>query len=181
MLRKSKACGLKSADSNGLSDPYAKLLLGKDKQQSKTLYKTLNPQWNEELHFKGRFETLVATPLRVQVFDHDRLSFNDPIGAAELDLSPFAVGIDSGGLEGGARICCSVLLDDGQLSPAEVFLEISWEFSDPFWVPSPRIKPSQPAWASPAPAPLSAEERKGDVPLLEMKPTPPMPTPMPPP
>ena len=38
-------------DDNGLSDPYAIVECGKSKFRTKTIYKTLNPTWNET--FKG--------------------------------------------------------------------------------------------------------------------------------
>jgi hypothetical protein len=40
----SHALGLKSMDSNGFSDPYVKLSLGKHHVKSKTIKKTLNPR-----------------------------------------------------------------------------------------------------------------------------------------
>lgn len=44
-----RAKGLLAADSNGFSDPYAKLSLGEQKQRSRTIRKTLNPVWNSEI------------------------------------------------------------------------------------------------------------------------------------
>ena len=44
---------LKSADRNGLSDPYAYLRLAGKKRKSKTIMKTLDPDWNEEFEFSG--------------------------------------------------------------------------------------------------------------------------------
>ena len=49
----SHATGLKSADRNGLSDPYVKLSLGKHKSKSKTIKKTLNPRWDEDFEWRG--------------------------------------------------------------------------------------------------------------------------------
>ena len=46
---------LESKDTNGLSDPYVKLYLVPSKKvkfQTKTLYKTLNPVYDETFHFK---------------------------------------------------------------------------------------------------------------------------------
>ena len=45
----SHAVGLKSMDSNGFSDPYVKLSLGRHKEKSKTIKKTLNPRCNRRL------------------------------------------------------------------------------------------------------------------------------------
>ncbi|KAG9353561.1 hypothetical protein JZ751_011679, partial [Albula glossodonta] len=38
-------------DTNGLSDPYVKFRLGHQKYKSKTMPKTLNPQWREQFDF----------------------------------------------------------------------------------------------------------------------------------
>uniref|UniRef100_H3CX07 Multiple C2 and transmembrane domain containing 1 n=1 Tax=Tetraodon nigroviridis TaxID=99883 RepID=H3CX07_TETNG len=39
---------LKPMDANGLSDPYVKFRMGHQKYKSKTIAKTLNPQWREQ-------------------------------------------------------------------------------------------------------------------------------------
>jgi Ca2+-dependent lipid-binding protein len=42
------ASGLASFDSNGLSDPYVRIIINKKKiAKSKIVYKNLNPVWNE--------------------------------------------------------------------------------------------------------------------------------------
>lgn len=41
------ARNLAVADTNGLSDPYAVLQLGKSRKKTKIIKKTLNPSWNE--------------------------------------------------------------------------------------------------------------------------------------
>lgn len=46
-----EAKNLPAADSNGLSDPYAVLKLGKEKRQSMIQYDTLNPVWSEKFDF----------------------------------------------------------------------------------------------------------------------------------
>lgn len=52
------ATSLPACDSNGLSDPYVKLHLlpgiaKATKLRSKTVYKNLNPQYNEYFHYDG--------------------------------------------------------------------------------------------------------------------------------
>ena len=76
------ARGLKAADSNGKSDPYAKLHLHKHSHQSQTKYKTLDPEWGEEFFWKGKKGPMLSKPLHIQLFDHDMLSFDDPLGWA---------------------------------------------------------------------------------------------------
>ena len=51
MVTLKEAKNLPAADSNGLSDPYAVLKLGKETRQSMIQYDTLNPQWSEKFDF----------------------------------------------------------------------------------------------------------------------------------
>ena len=46
-VRLSHAIGLVSKDSNGFSDPYVKLILGKEVHKSEIIKKTLNPRWDK--------------------------------------------------------------------------------------------------------------------------------------
>ncbi|XP_071166891.1 multiple C2 and transmembrane domain-containing protein 1-like isoform X6 [Mytilus edulis] len=72
-------------DSSGTSDPYVKFKLGnKMSHKSKTVYKNLNPQWNETFHLL--IEDLFQ-PVQLQVYDYDRGRFDDPMGSADIDLS----------------------------------------------------------------------------------------------
>ena len=82
------ARGLKAADSNGKSDPYAKLHLHKHSHQSQTKYKTLDPEWGEEFFWKGKKGPMLSKPLHIQLFDHDMLSFDDPLGGHYIHLLP---------------------------------------------------------------------------------------------
>lgn len=119
-VRLSHAVGLKAADSNGLSDPYVKLSLGKAKFTSKKVMKNLNPRWDEEFIFRGVYETLVAEPLCVAVWDYDQLSMNDPLGDATLDLRKLELVV-------GTPVECSVRLNDKQKVPGEVFFVVQLE------------------------------------------------------
>ena len=40
-------------DSHGFSDPYCKIHLGRSKQRTKTIYKSLDPQWEETFQFSA--------------------------------------------------------------------------------------------------------------------------------
>ncbi|XP_053375706.1 rabphilin-3A-like isoform X2 [Mercenaria mercenaria] len=87
----SKAKGLKAMDSNGLSDPYVKLHLlpgatKSNKLRTKTIHKTLNPQWNETLTYHGLSEEDMAKKtLRLAVLDEDAFGF-DFIGETRVPL-----------------------------------------------------------------------------------------------
>jgi len=119
----SHAVGLKSMDSNGYSDPYFKVTVGKETQKSAKIRKTLNPRWeNEVFRFKGDLRTLIATPIKVQGWDWDRLSMNDPLGDGEIDLQAHMPQLGTC-----VPIPCSVQLRDGQATPGEVFFVVTWE------------------------------------------------------
>ncbi|XP_062409675.1 multiple C2 and transmembrane domain-containing protein 1 isoform X2 [Sardina pilchardus] len=72
-------------DQNGLSDPYVKFRLGHQKYRSKTMPKTLCPQWREQfdLHLYEE-ETYL---LEIAVWDKDTGRRDDFIGRCDLDLS----------------------------------------------------------------------------------------------
>ena len=83
-----RAKNLVAKDRNGFSDPYVQVHLGQKKHRTKTLMRTLNPEWNQKFVFKaGRGEQaknlgeLVALqPLLLRVWDYDRGSDGDALG-----------------------------------------------------------------------------------------------------
>ncbi|XP_071094269.1 rabphilin-3A-like isoform X2 [Haliotis cracherodii] len=86
-----RARGLKAMDSNGLSDPYVKLHLlpganKSTKMRTKTIHKTLNPEWNETLTYYGiTEEDCLKKTLRLSVLDEDAFGF-DFIGETRVPL-----------------------------------------------------------------------------------------------
>ncbi|KAJ8400042.1 hypothetical protein AAFF_G00400810 [Aldrovandia affinis] len=72
-------------DTNGLSDPYVKFRLGHQKYKSKTMPKTLNPQWREQFDFHLYEEN--GGVLEITVWDKDAGKRDDFIGRSLLDLS----------------------------------------------------------------------------------------------
>merc|ERR1719162_2641701 len=85
------ADGLRAADSNGKSDPYAKVSVGKKdvhKRQTKVVPKSLDPRWDERLLFPGTLAELQATTLVIKVRDKDRVGFDDHLGEVHVPLEP---------------------------------------------------------------------------------------------
>uniref|UniRef100_A0A1A8J5J9 Multiple C2 domains, transmembrane 1b n=3 Tax=Nothobranchius kuhntae TaxID=321403 RepID=A0A1A8J5J9_NOTKU len=72
-------------DPNGLSDPYVKFRLGPQKYKSKTVPKTLSPQWREQFDLHLYEET--GGVLEITVWDKDTGRRDDFIGRCQLDLS----------------------------------------------------------------------------------------------
>ncbi|KAM4528559.1 multiple C2 and transmembrane domain-containing protein 1-like isoform 2-T2 [Odontesthes bonariensis] len=75
-------------DPNGLSDPYVKFRLGPQKYKSKTVPKTLSPQWREQFDLHLYEET--GGMLEITVWDKDTGRRDDFIGRCQLDLSTLA-------------------------------------------------------------------------------------------
>ena len=68
-------------------------LVQSTKLRSKTIYKTLNPEWNEMLTYYGVTETDAATKtLRLSVLDEDRFGF-EFIGEARAALKLLKSGV----------------------------------------------------------------------------------------
>ncbi|XP_058107891.1 protein C2-DOMAIN ABA-RELATED 4-like isoform X1 [Magnolia sinica] len=68
------------------SDPYVVLKMGKQKLKTRVVKKNVNPEWNEDLTFSI---TEPILPVRLEVFDHDTFTPDDPMGDAEFDIQPF--------------------------------------------------------------------------------------------
>ncbi|KAH0448189.1 hypothetical protein IEQ34_021989 [Dendrobium chrysotoxum] len=68
------------------SDPYVVLRLGKQKLKTQVIKKTVNPEWDEELTFSVEDPSV---PVKLEVYDKDTFSSDDPMGDAEFDIQPF--------------------------------------------------------------------------------------------
>ncbi|RXN21208.1 multiple C2 and transmembrane domain-containing 1-like isoform X2 [Labeo rohita] len=79
-----EARDLQPMDANGLSDPYVKFRMGHQKYKSKTIPKTLNPQWREQFDFhlydeQGGF-------IDITIWDKDAGKKDDFMGRLDLPL-----------------------------------------------------------------------------------------------
>uniref|UniRef100_A0A8C1KSD9 Multiple C2 domains, transmembrane 1a n=1 Tax=Cyprinus carpio TaxID=7962 RepID=A0A8C1KSD9_CYPCA len=84
-IRLIEARHLQPMDANGLSDPYVKFRMGDQKYRSKTIPKTLNPQWREQFDFhlydeQGGF-------IDITIWDKDVGKKDDFMGRCQVDLS----------------------------------------------------------------------------------------------
>uniref|UniRef100_A0A1I8F3Q0 Multiple C2 and transmembrane domain-containing protein n=1 Tax=Macrostomum lignano TaxID=282301 RepID=A0A1I8F3Q0_9PLAT len=86
-----KGSNLVVRDSNGFSDPYVKLKLGRKLlAKSRVIEKSLNPRWDE--HFEFRIKD-VERDLELRVYDRDRLSVHDDyMGHCFLSIGQLCLG-----------------------------------------------------------------------------------------
>ncbi|EDQ85579.1 uncharacterized protein MONBRDRAFT_34172 [Monosiga brevicollis MX1] len=80
--------GLMAADSNGTSDPFVIIRLGKHKEQTKVIKKTTEPDWNQDFFIPLTSES--PTVLELEVYDKDTLS-QDYLGSVRYDFSQLVV------------------------------------------------------------------------------------------
>ncbi|XP_058243842.1 synaptotagmin-1b [Hemibagrus wyckioides] len=81
---------LAAMDMSGTSDPYVKLCLLPDKKkkfETKIHRKTLNPTFNESFTFKVPYSELGGKTLLMTVYDFDRFSKHDAIGAVRVPMN----------------------------------------------------------------------------------------------
>ncbi|XP_076800137.1 multiple C2 and transmembrane domain-containing protein 1-like [Clavelina lepadiformis] len=76
---------LPARSASGTSDPYVKLLLGRQKRKSKCCSKTLDPVWKDEFLFHLHSKDSPAM-LDISVWNRDAYRRDDSIGRCELDL-----------------------------------------------------------------------------------------------
>ncbi|KAM5588959.1 C2 and GRAM domain-containing protein [Rosa sericea] len=75
---------LPAMDLNGLSDPYVKVKMGKQKFKTKVVKKTLNPYWGEEFTF--RVDDL-NDELLISCLDEDKYFNDDFVGCVKFPVS----------------------------------------------------------------------------------------------
>ena len=85
-----QASNLPAKDRSGTSDPFVVMHLHPNKEEvfeSKIVYKTLNPVFDESFEFHNlQLDDVRRQSLVFQIYDHDRFSKNDVIGGIVLPL-----------------------------------------------------------------------------------------------
>lgn len=113
-----KASDLLAADLNGKSDPFCVLEVGNDRLQTHTVYKSLNPEWNEviTLPVKDIHDVLIVT-----IFDDDGDKAPDFLGKVAIPLLS---------IRGGQQIVLPLLKQDlSGLSKGSITLELEVIFN----------------------------------------------------
>lgn len=85
LVRVLEARNLAAKDLNGFSDPYVRVTVGKSKAKSATIYKNLNPVWNEELLLTVHDPE--SEILHLEVWDEDFFQTDDFLGKLDIPLS----------------------------------------------------------------------------------------------
>ncbi|GKV18839.1 hypothetical protein SLEP1_g29167 [Rubroshorea leprosula] len=84
LVRVIEAKNIPPTDPNGLSDPYVRLQLGKQKFKTKVEKKTLNPSWGEEFSFKVDD---MNDELVICILDEDKYFSDDFVGQVKIPVS----------------------------------------------------------------------------------------------
>lgn len=74
------------------SDPYVIVRHHSHKLKTRVVKKNVNPEWNEELTLS------IVDPkdkIKVEVFDWDKFSYDDPMGVATIDVQPFVEAVNN--------------------------------------------------------------------------------------
>ena len=87
-VRVIEARNLQAMDSNGFSDPYVKLQLGKQRFKTKVIKMNLNPTWDQEFSF---LVGDVKDVLKLDVYDEDILQMDDFLGQLRVPLEDVLV------------------------------------------------------------------------------------------
>ena len=75
-----KAGGLVAGDWDGKSDPYVEVRSGQFFRRSRTVPRSLEPQWNQTIELEGWLKDFAKAPLELIVMDKDRFSVDDHLG-----------------------------------------------------------------------------------------------------
>ena len=131
--------GLRAADANGLSDPYATISVGfkPDPKRtiltSKVVEQTLSPTWNEDFAIEGDFDELCRGPLRITIYSDDEKGKYKRLGAGSIALSSLK-------LTRGATIDAVVPLTSGASTSRAGKARFTLTWQDNLEEPSPQAQ-----------------------------------------
>ena len=74
----------------GSSDPFVTCKVGDKSRTSHVERSTLNPKWDEKLHFTGTLQEMIPHGCLLSLYDHDRNTTNESLGEFEVDLEALA-------------------------------------------------------------------------------------------
>jgi Ca2+-dependent lipid-binding protein len=77
-----QASGLRAADSNGSSDPFAVMTCGSESWTTETIKNTLRPSWTKPHTFGSKCNVEALRGIEVHLFDWDVIGSNDILGDA---------------------------------------------------------------------------------------------------
>ncbi|KAH9173686.1 C2 domain-containing protein [Lactarius sanguifluus] len=66
-------------------DPFVEVSIGEQVKRTSVKQHTLNPDWDEQLSFHVRQHDL-SLPIRLAVFDRDKITSNDYVGEVEINI-----------------------------------------------------------------------------------------------
>lgn len=82
-----RAEGLRAADSNGFSDPFAVVKVGKERFETEVKHKTLDPNWEGAAFVFGVKQDLTQfDAIKVTLWDKDLIG-RDRLGEVEIGLA----------------------------------------------------------------------------------------------
>ncbi|XP_078431427.1 GTPase activating protein 1-like [Wolffia australiana] len=73
------------------SDPYVILSTKNQKVKTRVIKKNVNPEWHEDLTL---YVMDTNDPIRLEVFDKDWLTRDDPMGQAYIDIRPLIEAVE---------------------------------------------------------------------------------------
>ena len=134
-----------AAGDDGLTGPFVRVSVGGCTEQTRTVRPSLNPRFDWTIRF--RFANCDGAP-------SSNVAFEVVDGDDEWDLGTAMLALSGhrDNLAAGARLACTLPLDDGQAKPGSLLVSFTWEPDDgkryyppaPLPVPLPPPKPPPP-------------------------------------
>ncbi|KAH9054982.1 C2 domain-containing protein [Lactarius vividus] len=77
-------------------DPFVEVSIGEEIKHTKVIRHSLDPVWDEQLllHVRGADLSHSSTSIQLTVIDRDKITFNDPVGKAEIKIATILQGAE---------------------------------------------------------------------------------------